>query len=78
MAKYIKTSKNEIIVFSDLLQHKDMKHFNPVTAGFISFGIDEDGNPSCMCWGDSSTLELKSDEALDSIIAKRQILGFDY
>ncbi len=79
--KYIRTRNNEIIVFSDLQQHKDFKHFDPVSAGFISIGITKvDGYPevTCSCYGESVSLELKSDEEKDTRLAKRQILGIPY
>ena len=42
-----------------------------------SFGIGEDRNPDCSCFGESVSLKLKSMED-DSALAKRQILGWDY
>jgi hypothetical protein len=76
--KYIKTKNNEIIVFSELQQHKEFRHFEPVSAGFISFGIGKDRNPDCSCYGESVSLDLKSDEEVDTRLAKRQILGYDW
>jgi hypothetical protein len=75
--KYIRTKENRIIVFSDLQQHSQFKMFEPISAGFISFGIGEDRNPDCSCYGESVTLGLKSMED-DSALAKRQILGWSY
>lgn len=75
--KYIRTKENRIIVFSDLQQHSEFKMFEPISAGFISFGIGEDRNPSCSCYGESVSLKLKSMED-DSALAKRQILGWGY
>ena len=75
--KYIRTKDNEIIVFGELMQHSDFKHFDPISAGFISIGIGENGNPDCTCYGESISLNLKSMED-DTIIAKRQILGWNY
>jgi hypothetical protein len=49
---------------------------NPVSAGFISFGINKDGNPTCSCFGESISLRLLSDEE-DTEIAQHQ-LGFRY
>lgn len=73
--KYIKTDKGIIIVFPELLQHSQFKSFNPVSAGFIAIGVGEDGNPSCTCYGESISLGLKSQEEIDTDLAKRQILG---
>ena len=74
--KYIITKDKIIIVFSELLQHSDFKHFDPISAGFISFGIKND-EMTCSCYGESISLNLKSNPELDNIIARRQ-LGFDY
>jgi len=75
--KYVITKENEIIVFPELLQHKEFSHFNPIRAGFISFGVNKEGNPTCSCYGESISLGLKSDEILDTKIAKRQLNMLD-
>ncbi len=79
--KYIRTDKNQIIVFSELMEHKDFKHFNPVSAGFIAIGIklEKCGNedysvPHCNCFGESISLGLES-KPEDSELARKQILG---
>ena len=72
--KYIKTKNNEIIVFSELLEHSDFKSFSPVSAGFISIGIE----PRIGCYGKSISLGLKSDPEVDTELAHKQILGFNY
>jgi len=71
--KYIRTSKNEIIVFTDLLVHSDFKRFEPISAGFIIFGTNEDNDLVCTCYGESVSLELKS-MADDSALATKQII----
>ena len=75
--KYIKTKDKEIIVFGEIMVHSDFKDMNPISAGFISFGIDEDGNPTCKCYGESISLGLPSDEEEDTQLAQSQ-LGFNY
>jgi len=75
--KYVITSNREIIVFPELLQHSDFKKFNPISAGFISFGINKEGNPSCSCYGESISLGLKSDPEEDTKIAKKQLNMLD-
>ena len=75
--KYIITDNEEIIVFTELLQHSKFRNFNPISAGFISFGINKQGNPTCSCYGESICLGLKSDEILDTKIAKRQLNMLD-
>lgn len=76
-AKYIKTKNNEIIVFGEIMLHSYFKPLNPVSAGFISFGINEDGNPTCSCFGGSISLGLPSDEEEDTRLAQFQ-LGLRY
>lgn len=76
--KYIRTRNNEIIVFPELIQHKEFKDFEPVSAGFISIGIKKvDGYPvtDCSCYGQSDSLGLKSNEEEDTRLAIKQILG---
>jgi hypothetical protein len=75
--KYIKTEDKEIIVFGEIMLHSDFKHMNPISAGFISFGINEEGNPTCKCYGGSISLGLPSDEEEDTFLAQSQ-LGFMY
>lgn len=75
--KYIRTSDNKIVVFGEWFQHSEFKDLKPISAGFISFGVGEDRNPSCICYGESVSLNLKSMED-DSLLAKRQILGWGY
>lgn len=76
--KYIKTESNQIIVFSEHIQHSRFKFMNPVSAGFIFFNNNSDGLPDCHCYGESVSLELKSDEKVDSALARIQILGCDW
>ena len=75
--KYIITRDNDIIVFGETLQHKEFSHMDPIRAGFISFGINKEGNPTCGCYGESISLKLKSDPDLDTKIAKRQLNMLD-
>lgn len=70
--KYICTKNNEIIVFGAGISHDTFKHLNPVGAGFISFGVNENGNPTCSCYGDSYSLKLKARE-VDTVLAKIQL-----
>lgn len=72
-AKYIITSDNSIIIFDSTFNHSDFRHFNPIRAGFISFGSTKDGNPSCLCQGESYSLKLGSDSEQDTLIAKLQL-----
>ena len=73
-AKYVKSERGKIIVFSAAYKHSEFSRFNPVTAGFISFGVNADGNPKCSCYGHSVSLNLQSDSEEDTRLAGLQIL----
>ncbi len=55
------------------MNHSDFKRFDPISAGFISFGINKQGNPTCGCFGESISLNMKSRPEEDTVIAKRQL-----
>lgn len=76
--KYIKTEDNQIIVFGECTTHDQLKDLHPVSAGFISFGIDKDGEVDCSCFGESISLGLKCDKIIDTELARKQILRTDY
>ena len=76
--KYIKTEQKQIVVFGELHQHLEFYNFKPISAGFIGFGIDKEGNLTCECYGESVSLGLKSDPAIDTELARNQILGYGY
>jgi hypothetical protein len=75
--KYVVTNEGTIIVFPELLQHSEFRRFEPISAGFISFGVNKEGNPTCSCYGESISLGLKSNPEEDTIIAKRQLNMLD-
>ena len=75
--KYIVTKDNKIVVFGEVFQHSDFRHMNPIRAGFISFGVNKEGNPTCSCYGKSISLGMASDPELDTQIAKRQLNMLD-
>ena len=64
--KYIRTKKDQIIVFPATLDHSSFKNKVPVSAGFINFGVDKNGNVCCSCFGESYTLSMKSDPEKDT------------
>jgi hypothetical protein len=72
--KYIKTKNKEIIMFGEIIQHSSFRNREPISAGFVSFGKDKSGNPTCTCYGESISLGLKSDEE-DTKLARIQF-GF--
>lgn len=71
--KYVITEHGEIIVFPEIIQHSKFRNFNPISAGFISFGLNEKGNPTCSCYGESYSLKLKSNPQDDTKLAIRQL-----
>jgi hypothetical protein len=62
----------KIIVFPNLFAHKDFESFNPISAGFIDFGV-KDGKPFCHCYGESIGLGLKSNSKEDTELAMEQL-----
>lgn len=75
--KYIKTKNKEIIMFGEIIQHSSFKNRQPISAGFVSFGRDSLGNPTCTCYGESVSLGLKSDEE-DTELARFQFGFLNY
>lgn len=73
--KYIRTKISAIIVFSEMFEHAEFKEFEPVSAGFIKIGKNSHNQWACVCYGESVSLNLKSDSSKDSRLAKRQIFG---
>lgn len=73
-AKYIVTN-GCMIVFSAALKHSYFKDFNITSAGFVSFGIDENNNTSARCYGESTSLGIKSNPEKDTRLANFQILA---
>ena len=76
--KYIRTKDNEIIIFGEIMQHSDSRNFHPVSAGFISFGINKEGNTTCSCYGESVSLNMKRNPEDDTMYAKRQLGMLDW
>jgi len=76
--KYIRTQDDEIIIFGEIMNHSDFKHWNPKSAGFVSMGIDQNGNLSLSCYGESVSLNLKSNPDEDTKLAKIQLGMLDF
>lgn len=70
--KYVRLKKyDEIIIFPEIIEHSEFKNFGVISAGFCYIENDR-----VLCFGESFSLRLKSDEE-DTKIATKQIYGFD-
>jgi hypothetical protein len=65
---------SSIIIFPEVIEHKQFKHLNPISAGFIS--IDHE-NKRARCYGDSFTLGIDSRGSADSYFAIQQLFGIE-
>lgn len=74
--KYIRTKHDEIIIFGEIMNHSDFKDYNPISAGFIQFAVNKDGNPTCYCYGESISLKMISNPEEDTRLALLT-LGFN-
>lgn len=70
--KYVRLPDNEIVIFSNRLQHSAFTDLNPVTAGACF--IDA-GKKKVHCFGGSITLHLEANEKEDTRLATLQIFG---
>ncbi|MDB4286339.1 hypothetical protein N9933_03465 [bacterium] len=70
--KYVRLREyDQIIIFHQIIQHSDFKDMDPVSAGFCHVHKDE-----VVCFGESISLKLKSQES-DTFVATKQIFGWD-
>ena len=65
---------NEVIIFPCVIEHSRFKYLNPVSAGFCYVNAEEE---RVDCFGESYSLDLKSDSKQDTLIATKQIFGID-
>jgi len=70
--KYVITRDEVIIVFPELIEHRKFSNFEPVSAGFISFGTGAHGQMTCQCYGESISLGIES-RPEDTSIAMQQL-----
>ena len=71
--KYVRTEDYKIITFGDQFNHSDFAQFKPVSAGFMKF-TSEDNFVSCVCYGASESLKLKSDPFDTELAMKHTLL----
>lgn len=68
--KYIRLKRfDEIIIFPKIIEHSEFKNFGIISAGFCYVEKDQ-----VLCFGESTSLKLKSKEE-DSDIATKQFYG---
>ena len=70
--KYIRTEDGQIIIFPVSIEHSTFKSLKPITAGFCTIMGSE-----VVCLGESISLDLKSDETLDSLMATYMLFGIN-
>jgi hypothetical protein len=70
--KFVRLPNNEVIIFSNKIEHVAFSKLNPVSAGFCVIDIDD---KRVNCFGESHTLQLEADEYLDTDHATSQIFG---
>lgn len=74
MAKYIRTKKDQIVIFPESFNHSDFAEFEPINAGFVDIKIDPDNHLfTCNCHGRSYSLGLKSKPEEDTELIKKQL-----
>lgn len=73
IGKYVVTPNHEIIVFSQNIQHNTFANLKPISAGFIKFMLT-DGKVTCECFGESTSLNIKSNPIKDTRLAKIYLL----
>lgn len=72
--KYVKLKNGEVIIFPQIIEHKTFKQLEPITAGFCYIEGDRE---KVSCFGESYSLNLKSDEKQDTLDATKQVFGID-
>lgn len=71
--KYVRLKRyDEIIIFPQILEHSEFKNLGVISAGFCYIEKDK-----VLCFGESVSLRLKSNEEEDTKLATKQIYGFD-
>ena len=60
----------QIIIFSPVLEHKTVAgKMKTISAGFVDFTYDKRGELKAFCYGQSTTLNMKSRYKEDSVLA---------
>jgi hypothetical protein len=71
--KYVRLKEyDQIIIFPCIIEHSNFKYFGCISAGFCYV---RDNKVSC--FGESYSLDLKSNGNEDSLLATKQLFGFD-
>jgi len=71
--KYVRLQEyDSIIIFPCIIEHSRFKNFNPISAGFCYISDEQ-----VECFGESISLNLKSNKLQDTLIATKQYCGVD-
>lgn len=78
VAKYIRTSEDNIVIFPCTIAHSTFRNLNPISAGFIRISIKSNDKGmidiGCECYGESTSLNLISKE-YDSKLAYIELIN---
>lgn len=72
--KYIMTANKEIVLFPCSIAHNLLDKLKPVSAGYCRINRKK---KIVECYGEASSIKLKSNEKIDSEVATFQIFGID-
>lgn len=67
---------DDIVIFSDMQQHAEIARGlpgTPISAGFISIGVNQDYEIQVKCYGNSISLKLESRPEEDERLARRAL-----
>ena len=71
--KYVKIGDyDSIVIFPEIVEHSTFKYLSPSSAGFCYISEDR-----IVCFGESISLKLKSEEKEDTMLATKQYCGIE-
>lgn len=63
------------LIFPPIRMHREFSEYHPISAGFVRLVTKADGTPQYECFGESISLELKSNPLRDSNLLNK---NYDY
>ena len=72
-AKYVVTSRDEMVIFPESIEHIRFKMLNPRSAGYISICPQDVGLLRVECFGESISLGLRSRPKVDREIFRASL-----